>query len=113
LIVHAATQLTTLSPDEAADWAEQIPNQNLRQRVLSAVATEWSCSNPSAAANLALHELPQGRFQDNAVIGIVQRWALSDPGSATGWVQEFTPGTLRDTAFEVLNSLQGGLEVSQ
>jgi hypothetical protein len=102
LVVHAAAQWAATEPANAAEWAEQIPDTHLRQRVVSAVATEWGGSDPIAAAQLALQTLPPGRAQDDAVIGIVQRWNQAEPEAVAAWVGEFPAGQLRKTAMAVL-----------
>ena len=54
--------------------------------------------DPEGAAAAALTELRLGRAQDDAVMGIVQRWTQSDPESAGAWIGKFPAGQLRDTA---------------
>jgi hypothetical protein len=52
-----------------------------------------------------LKDLPVGREQQDAVVGIVERWTQIDPAGAAEWVGKFSVGTLRDTAVENLVSL--------
>jgi hypothetical protein len=98
LIQHAALQWAAESPEEAAQWAVGIEDEELRDRVISLVATAWGVSDPVAAGALAVSQLPPGRAQDTAVIGIVQRWAQTDPEAAANWVISFPEGDLRKTA---------------
>jgi hypothetical protein len=64
------------------------------------VATIWGETDPVAAATLVLNALPPGKEQDDAVVGIVQRWAQSAPEQVSVWVAEFPEGPLREVALE-------------
>jgi hypothetical protein len=106
LIVHAAAEWATAgTPESVVEWAKLISDVSIRERVLSAVAATWGDENPVAAANLAIQALPPGPSQDNAVMGILQRWAQKDPAAAAAWVKRFPEGPLRDTALENLVKL--------
>jgi hypothetical protein len=105
LVTHAALQWAAVAPAQAAAWAKQINDAALRQRVLTGVATAWGESDPVSAAKLALQSVAPGRLQDDAVIGIVQRWVQNDPKAAAVWVSQFPKGQLRQTAIEIINSL--------
>lgn len=105
LVIHAAAQWAASEPTNAAIWAEQIPDAMLRQRVISAVTTEWAERDPHAAAKFAIECIPPGRSQDDAVIGIVQRWSQTAPTHAASWVGGFPEGTLRESAVDVLVDL--------
>lgn len=105
LIQHSALQWASHSPEEAARWATGISDPVLRDRVISVVATAWGDSNPVAAATLALSEISSGRAQDDAVVGIVQRWLQIDRQAAEEWVKSFPDGTLRKTANEYIAKL--------
>ena len=102
LIQHAVLQWASISPTEAALWANEIADEALRERLLSHVATVWSERDPLAAASWALADIAPGRAQDDAVIGIVQRWVQIDPTAATDWVATFPEGALRETAYECI-----------
>jgi hypothetical protein len=102
LITHAAMQWAAVEPEKAAKWARGIPGQPMRERVVSAIAAAWGDSDPVAAAGLALASLSPGRLQDEAVIGIVQRWVQDRPEAATAWVDRFPEGELRESALAIL-----------
>jgi hypothetical protein len=102
LITHAAMQWAAVEPEQAAGWAREIPDQSLRERVLSVIATAWGDRDPVAAAGLALASLSPGRLQDEAVIGIVQRWVQNGPEAASAWVDQFPAGELRESALAIL-----------
>jgi hypothetical protein len=102
LIQHATLQWTSESPEEAARWAGEIPEEALRDRVLSQVATVWGDSDPVAAATLAISKIAPGRAQEDAVIGIVQRWVQRDPEAVAAWVESFPNGALYETAAAII-----------
>lgn len=105
LLQHVALQWAAESPEEAAQWAVGIEDEELRNRVISLVATAWGVSDPVAAAKLAFSQLPPGRAQDKAVIGIAQRWAQSDPEATANWVISFPEGDLRKTTSDNILTL--------
>jgi hypothetical protein len=105
LVQHAALQWAARSPVAAAVWAGQIKDIALRERVMATVATAWSSSDPVAAAQFAVLLLAPGKPQDDAVVGIVQRWVQKDPEAAAKWVAAFPKGVLRETATEHLIQL--------
>ena len=84
----------------AAVSAGQIADATLRERVTSVIATVWSSNDPVAAAQFAVLLLAPGKPQNDAVIGIVQRWVQKDPKAAEKWVTAFPKGVLRETAVE-------------
>ncbi|MCD6052789.1 MAG: hypothetical protein K0Q55_4211 [Verrucomicrobia bacterium] len=100
LITHACSEWALTSPDAAAAWAKQITNDGLRQRTLAAIATSWSNHDPLSAASLAVQSITPNRTQDDALIGIVQRWVQQEPEATLAWVSQFPEGPLRDTALE-------------
>jgi hypothetical protein len=104
-IVQSAGSWGALAFKESIEWAGQIPDESLRHRVLGAVAAAVAESDPSAAAKLAVESLPAGREQDDAIVGIVQRWVQKSPEQAAAWVAAFPDGNLRATALEALVKL--------
>jgi hypothetical protein len=102
LVTHAAMQWAAVEPEKSAAWAKEIQDPLLRARVLSTVATAWGDREPTAAAELTLGSLNPGRLQDDAVIGIVQRWVQAEPKAAAAWVGQFPDGELKDTAVSIL-----------
>lgn len=104
-IVQSAGAWGALAFKESVEWAGQLPDESLRHRVLSAIATATAESNPSAAAKLAVESLPSGREQDDAVVGIVQHWVQKSPEQAAAWVIAFPEGNLRETSIDALVKL--------
>jgi hypothetical protein len=105
LIKHLVLQWAAVAPADSALWANEVPDTALRERLLSNIATVWGDTDPFSAAQLAVQALTPGRAQDDAVVGIVQRWAQVDPRAASEWVLLFPEGPLAETAAENIISL--------
>ena len=106
LLAHAAAQCATLAPAAAVEVAREFPDALLRDRLLGAIATSWAETDPTAAAGLAMESIGTPRLRDDAVIGILQRWAQKDHAAASRWVDGFPAGPLRDTAVDTLRQLR-------
>ncbi len=113
LVKFAATQWGATDPEAAAAWAEQIGDAGLGQRTLAMIATVWGETDPAAAARLALDALPPGREQDDAVVGIVQRWVQQEPETAVVWVEQFPEGKMKQAALENAVKLWADKDVQQ
>ena len=100
LIRHTANQWADKNPQEAVAWARQVEDETLRQQLLAGITTAWADKEPAAAATTPAELLPSGRPQDDAVIGIVQRWVQTEPAQAADWVMNFPKGPLQETALE-------------
>lgn len=100
LIRYTAMQWAASDPEGAATLAVEIGDESLRERMLSSVATVLGETAPTAAARLALESMLPGRLQDDALIGIVQRWVQKEPETVAEWVAQFPDGPLRCTAME-------------
>lgn len=104
-LLHAAGEWAGLDAKSAIEWGQQIQNEDLRAQMLAAIATGFAEKDPAAAATLAAQSMPAGRAQDDAVVGIVQRWVQQEPEQAAVWVAAFPEGNLRDTALEAVVKL--------
>ena len=113
LLIHSASQWASRAPEAAAEWAKQITDATLRELVLAEIATAWGARDPAAAASLAVNSLPPGREQDDAVVGIVQRWVQKEPEKAAAWVVLFPDGALRAAALEELVRLWADQDSAQ
>ncbi len=105
LIRYAAREWTVQDPAAAAQWAGMIQDEALRNMVMAGVATVLADKDPVAAAKLAVVALPSGRAQDDAVVGIVQRWVQQDPVAAATWVFAFPETVMKETAMDNLVSI--------
>lgn len=97
LVRHAVRQWAAEDPAAAAAWADELSDPMLRDRALADIAADWGEVDPVAAADLALS---LGSSQEEAMAGIVQRWAQKEPALAAAWVLEFPEGPLQQTALE-------------
>ena len=112
-IVQSAGAWGAAAFKESVEWAGQIPDELLRHRVLGAIAAAAAESDPMEAAKLAVGSLPSGREQDDAIVGIVQRWVQKSPEQAAAWVAAFPGGTLRETALEALVKLWADKDLAE
>jgi hypothetical protein len=111
-LIHAASEWAGRDSKTAIDWGKQIQDESLRAQMLAAIATGFAEADPAAAATLAAQSLPPGRAQDDAVVGIVQRWTQQDPEEAAAWVVAFPEGKLRDTALEAVVKLWADKDIT-
>lgn len=102
LVQRSAQELATNNGEQAVTWARQIEDESLRNQVLSSMAVAISEKDPISAATLATTEIPAGRMQSDAVIGIIERWAQQQPEQAATWVETFPKSSLKATAVENL-----------
>lgn len=105
LIGYTAMEWASESPVDARQWAQQIDDPVLRAQVLARVAMAWADQDPQSAATLVATELPPGRVQSDAAVGVVERWVQVQPEAAAAWVHGFPEGVLRVTAMENLRLL--------
>ena len=104
LLLHGVNQWSATDPAGASDWALQITDERLRARILGAVATTWASSDPVSAANFAVDKISAGPEQDNALVGIVQRWGQTAPESTAKWLEQFPDLPVRNAAEQNLVS---------
>jgi len=107
VLSYIAMQWAATEPRDAASWASQLEEQALRERLLAMIATVWGGADPVSAGNLAVESIPAGRAQEDALVGIVERWVQTDPTTAAAWVAQFPQGDLRTAAMENITSQWG------
>jgi hypothetical protein len=100
LLVHAAGQWSSIDFSNAVSWALTLPDPQLRDRLVSAVAIGAADQDPAAAATVAAQAIAPGQQQDRAVVSIVQRWAEKSPEETAAWVAQFPEAPLRDAAMQ-------------
>lgn len=105
LIGYTAMEWASQSPVDAGQWAQHIGDPELRAQVLANVAMAWADQDPQSAATLVATELPTGRAQADAAVGVVERWVQVQPEAAAAWVHGFPEGALRETAMANLRLL--------
>jgi hypothetical protein len=112
LLVHAVSQWGAANAAAAAEWAGQVSDASLRERLLAATAIAGAEQDGAAAATLAANTLGAGPEQDRAAVAIVQRWAQTSPDAAAAWVGQFPDSAVRAAATQNLVAL-GTVEASQ
>jgi len=100
LLKRATSEWTLSSPSDALSWVQQIDDDSLRSQLMAVVTTVLSERDSANAAQFALSTIAPGKMQNDAVVGIVQRWTQHDPASAAAWVTAFPEGELRTAAVE-------------
>ena len=100
--LRAAAEWAVHSPESAVTWALTIPDEELRARVVGAIAGTWADRDPGAAARCVIERLPEGRPQQDAITGIVQRWRQVDARAAWQWVRELQAGEAKAAALRAL-----------
>ena len=102
LLGQAVGNWATRDPQAAAQWARAVSAEAGSIRVIESVAISWAGIDAAAAIKFALENLPPGAALDRVAVAIVQRWTQSDPWAASGWIRQFEPGALQQTAIENL-----------
>lgn len=105
LIEHAVREWASRDSESPLTWAAQMGATPLRDQVIAGLSLAISETDPAKAAALAIETLPEGRKQEDVVVGIVQRWVQKEPEQAAEWVAQFPAGRLRETAVENLVNL--------
>lgn len=111
---HALTQRATLA-NLTAQWAQKdlpaararvlaTPPGEERNELVARVGLVWSESQPSAAADFIVCEIPSGPAQTEAAICILHQWALRSFDDAAAWVTTFPDREVRERA---INELAG------
>ncbi len=113
LVRHAARQWAAREPANAAAWAQGMADTTTREQMLADIAAAWGETDPVAAATLALESLSPGKPQEDAVVGIVQRWVQKEPENAAAWVAQFPSGSLQQTALENVVKLWADRDAGQ
>lgn len=89
----------------ASAWVQAFPAGDERDAMWGRLAYVQSASQPAAAADLVVDQIPAGPIQNEAVISVLHQWAARDLTAATAWVNQFPPGALRDRAEQELRGL--------
>ena len=90
---------------EAATWINKQPAGEQRDQIVGRFAYVQSQTEPAAAANLVMEQIPAGPIQEEAAIAVLHQWGMRDIASAAAWANQFPPGALRDRAEAELQGL--------
>lgn len=96
----ARTFLSLLGREDfnaAVKWAERIPNQEQRSRLLLELVGILSEQSPRAAAEWLSKQTDPGLIQ-SGLGDVLKYWSKSDPSSAARWAESFPEGRLREEA---------------
>lgn len=89
-ISHQAGQIARYwgqhDPGAAADWAENIPEENARSQAYQSIASQWAQYDPTALSQW-IDDLPTGKPRDGATQTLVQNVQQVDPASAYDWAE--------------------------
>ena len=89
----------------ASSWVLNQPAGPQRDQMLQRLAYVESQTEPAAAADLVVEQIPSGPIQNEAAMTVLHQWATRDLVAATAWVNAFPPGALRDRAETELRGL--------
>ncbi len=81
----------------ALAWAKRESAGEQRDRLMARIAFVRSQTQPEAAAQLVVEQIPSGPTQAEAGISVLHQWALRDFTDARAWVDRF-PADLQDRA---------------
>jgi hypothetical protein len=104
-LAHSVSQWAEGDPNQAYMWANNIPDPDLRQRLLATVLTSAAEQNGAIAAGLVATQLSPGDEQNRAAVAILQRWAQSSPEDAAAWVLQFPDAGLSAAGAENLGAI--------
>jgi len=107
LLAHAVSQWATSDSAAAFDWALQIPDFVLRERLLAAIAVATARNNGANAALIVATFLSPGDAQNRAAVAVAQRWSQVSAQSAAEWVGQFPHKPLRADAVREINRALG------
>lgn len=94
-------------------WARKLPKEGNRDQIIARIAFVQSMSDPIAAANLILAEIPQGEIQDEAAMTVIHQWALKNPAEARAWVNAFPASSLQTRAMAELDGITAARQSGQ
>ena len=89
LICRAAAEWAGSDLESSLAWAEQIDDENLKQRVTEVIAVASASQDPAGATRIVLEKMTAGIGQDRAILSILQRMIQTDPSIASAWVSQF------------------------
>jgi len=105
LLVHSASQWMVSDSAAASIWVAKVQDQNLRDRLVLAMATASAERDGLNAAAFAMNGISSREEQERAAILIVQRWSQDSPEAVASWVSQFQDSPLRDAAVQNLLTL--------
>jgi hypothetical protein len=102
LLIHAVSQWAATDPATALMWSDWVGDSVLRERLKASIAVAAAKSDGTSSAALLASGLEPGAERSRAVVSVVQRWSLTNPGAAAAWVNQFPASELKKAATEAL-----------
>ena len=102
-VATAVRYWSVRAPEQAAAWAEQLPEGRLRPIALESLTETWARANASRTAEW-LGRLPAGASRDAAVGRFAATLAPSAPEQATRWAQTIQDDALRVRVLASVNA---------
>lgn len=85
LVTYLAGQWARYQPEQAAEWARQLPAGPARDQAMTSLSIAWADRDPAGAAKFAFG-LPPGTSRERALEEVVSKWLTVDPTQARDWV---------------------------
>ena len=82
----------------ASSWTGELPEGELRDRLLMRLVQSRANSAPDEAAALLSESPLSATMQDEAAMAVLHQWLLKDPEAAREWVELFPEGALKERA---------------
>jgi hypothetical protein len=92
-------------PDSALAWVNKVTDPKLKTQLLGTVAVGSAYSDPQAAAEWAMKQMPSGDDLNNTMNQLMSVWVQeSDASAAAQWVAQLPEGSTRQAALKGLLS---------
>lgn len=90
--IVANESLRSKGAEQAAQWAESLPDGPLKGKAMSQIAESYARKDPLAAARWA-ERFANTDYAAGAIEEIGSRWAENDPVAAVGWLENLPAGS--------------------
>jgi hypothetical protein len=97
ILTRSITAWSDVDSSAATRWAENQKDPVIRSTALSAITTSLADRDPIAAAEMLITKTERSPAQENAIMGILQRFARKDVDAALKWASQF-PEEIRGPA---------------
>ena len=91
--------------DAAAAWAVDLPEGQMRDRVLMRLVQSRALSEPAEAASMLAEWPLSGRAEEEAAMSVLHQWLLKDPEAGRRWVELFPDGLLKERASDAVQGM--------
>jgi|GEM_PF-1775948 len=98
---QVAWRLADKNPAAAMDWAEQIGDPGMANRVAAKVTESWG-QKDAAAVSDRLAALQPGKFRDNAVAGFIESIRELDTPTAASWAASIQAPDLQKSKLQAV-----------